>query len=104
MARYDLIAPALTGTHQGELVNAACPHRRHQPFHFIVVPDAERVILERVELGEVQIDDLLFFPTGGVFGLGRLLRRGRGRRRGLLLGRGGFSGGLSPLEFLVQFV
>ncbi len=39
------------------------------------------MILERVELGEVQIDDLLFFPTGGVFGLGRLLRRGRGRRR-----------------------
>ena len=70
VARYDLIAPALTGTHQGGLVDAACPHRRHQPFHFIVVPDAERVILERVELVEVQIDDLLFFRAGGVLGLG----------------------------------
>lgn len=86
VARYDLIAPVLTGTHQGGLVDAASLDGGHKALHLHIVPDAEWVVLERVELREVQIDDLLLFPTGGVPGLGRLLRHGRGR--GLLLGRG----------------
>ena len=35
------------------------------------------------------------FPTGGVLGLGRLLRRGRRRSRGILFSRGGLTGRLA---------
>jgi len=60
------------------------------------------MILERVEVGEVQIDDFLFFGAGRVTGLGRFRRRGRGlllgRSRGSALARGGpltLAGGLA---------
>ena len=51
------------------------------------------MILERVEVGEVQIDDFLFHGAGRVTGLGRFRRRGRGLLlgwfRGSALARGG---------------
>ena len=67
----------------------------HKALHLHIIPDTERVVLERVELVEVQVDDLLLFSAGGVFELGRRFRGGR--RRGLLLGRAGLPGGLVPL-------
>ena len=47
VARYDLIASALTGAHQGGLVDAACPHRRHQPFHYVSITDPDKQWLKQ---------------------------------------------------------
>ena len=87
VARDDFIAPALAGTHQGGLVHTARADGLHQPLHFRIVPHTKGMILERVEVGEVQIDDFLFLGASRVTWLGRFRRRGRG----LFLGRGGGS-------------
>ena len=55
VARDDLIAAALTGTHQCGLVDAAVADALHQRFHFRIVTDTERMILERVQVGKVKI-------------------------------------------------
>ena len=93
----DLIAAVLTGTHQRGLINACRLDRLHKPLHLRIVPDAKGVIFERVQIGQVEIDDLLFFGAGGVTGRRRLRRdlrtsgsaaliRGRLLRGGLTLG------------------
>ena len=76
VARDDFIAPILTGT--GGLVHTAGTDRLHQPLHFRIVPHTKGMILERVEVGEVQIDDFLFLGAGRVTGLDRFRRRGWG--------------------------
>ena len=78
VARDDLIAAALTGTHQRRLVDAAVTDAFHQRFHFRIVTDTERMILERVQVGKVKIDDFLFLGAGSVTGRRRYFR-GRGR-------------------------
>lgn len=102
LARDDLIAPVLTGTHQGGLVHTAGADGLHQPLHFRIVPHTKGMILERVEVGEIEIDDLLFLGAGRVTGLGRFRRRGLflGVGRGSALAGGGplvLAGGLVPL-------
>ncbi len=82
----DLIAAALTGTHQRRLINASRLDRLHQPLHFRIVTDAKGVVLEWVQLRKIEIYDLLFFGSGSVTGLGGLLWLGRSG--GLLLGGG----------------
>ena len=77
VARDDLIAAALTGTHKRGLVDAAVADALHQRFHFRIVTDTERMILERVQVGKVKIDDFLFFGAGSVAGCRRHFR-GRG--------------------------
>lgn len=72
MARYDLIAAALTGPHQSGLGDTASLGGRNKVQHLHIALDAERVILERVELVEVQIDNPLLLPTGSVLGLGTI--------------------------------
>lgn len=47
--------------------------RLHQPLHFRIVPDAKGMIFERVQLGKIEIDNLLFHATGGIPRGGRLL-------------------------------
>ena len=83
VARDDLIAAALTGTYQRGLVDAAVANTLHQRFHFRIVTDTERMILERVQVGKVKIDDFLFFGAGSVAGCRRHFR---GRRCCLFLG------------------
>ena len=83
VARDDLIAAALAGTHQRRLVDAAVADALHQRFHFRIVTDAERMILERVQVGKVKIDDFLFFGAGSIAGCRRHFR---GRRCCLFLG------------------
>ena len=78
VARDDLIAAALTGTYQRGLVDAAVADTLHQRFHFRIVTDTKRMILERVQVGKVKIDDFLFFTSGSVTGRRRHFR-GRGR-------------------------
>ena len=70
----DLIAAILTGTHQCGLIDARCLDRLHKPLHLRIVPDTKRVIFERVQVRQVEIDDLLFFGTGSVTGRRRLRR------------------------------
>ena len=88
----DFIAPALAGTHQGGLVHTAGADRLHQPLHSRIVPHTKGMILERVEAGEVQIDNFLFHGAGRITGLGRFRWRGRvlflGGGRGSALTRG----------------
>ena len=74
MASDDLIAAALTGTHQRGLVDTAVADALHQRFHFRIVTDTERMILERVQVGKVKIDDFLFFGAGSVAGCRRHFR------------------------------
>ena len=89
VARDDLIAAALAGTHQRRLVDTAVADALHQRFHFRIVTDAERMILEWVQVGKVKIDDFLFFGAGSVTGRRRHFR---GRGRCLFLGgRMGFA-------------
>ena len=46
----------------------------HQPFHFRIVTDTERMVFERMQLGQVDIDDLLRLGrAGSVTGSGGLL-------------------------------
>ena len=71
----DLIAAILTGTHQCRLIDARRLDRLHKPLHFRIVPNTKGMIFERVQVRQVEIDDLLFFGTGGVTGR-RRLRRG----------------------------
>ena len=78
VARDDLIAAALTGTYQRGLVDAAVADTLHQRFHFRIVTDTKRMILERVQVGKVKIDDFLFLGAGSVTGRRRHFR-GRGR-------------------------
>ena len=78
VARDDLIAAALTGTHQRGLVDTAVADALHQRFHFRIVTDTERMILERMQVGKVKIDDFLFFASGSVTGRRRHFW-GRGR-------------------------
>ena len=93
----DLIAAILTGTYQRRLIDACCLDRLHKPLHLRIVPDTKGMIFERVQIGQVEIDDLLFFGTGGVTGRRRLRRNlrasgsaalihGRLLRDGLTLG------------------
>ena len=93
----DLIAAILTGTHQRWLIDARRLDRLHKPLHLRIVPDTKGMIFERMQVRQVEIDDLLFFGTGGVTGRRRLRRdlctsgsaaliHGRLLRGGLALG------------------
>ena len=93
----DLIAAILTGTHQRGLIDARRLDRLHKPLHLRIVPDTKGMIFERVQVRQIEIDDLLFFGTGGVTGRRRLRRNlrasgsaalihGRLLRDGLTLG------------------
>ena len=93
----DLIAAILTGTHQRRLIDARCLDRLHKPLHLRIVPDTKGVVFERVQVGQVEIDDLFFFGAGSVTGRRRLRRdlrasgsaafiHGRLLRDGLALG------------------
>ena len=93
----DLIAAILTGTHQRRLIDARCLDRLHKPLHLRIVPDTKGMIFERMQVRQIEIDDLLFFGTGGVSGRRRLRRdlrtsgsaaliHGRLLRDGLALG------------------
>ena len=93
----DLIAAILAGTHQRGLVDACRLDRLHKPLHLRIVPDTKGMILERMQVRQVEIDNLLFFGTGGVSGRRRLrcdlrtsgsaaLIHGRLLRGGLALG------------------
>ena len=62
----DLIAAIFTGTHQRRLIDTCRLDRLHKPLHFRIVPDTKRVIFERMQVRQVEIDDLLFFGAGGV--------------------------------------
>ena len=68
----DLIAAILTGTHQRRLIDARCLDRLHKPLHLRIVPDTKGMIFERMQVRQIEIDDLLFFGTGGVTGRRRL--------------------------------
>ena len=87
VASDDLIAAALTGTYQRGLVDATVADALHQRFHFRIVTDTERMILERVQVRKVKIDNLLFFASGSVTG-----RRRHFRGRGCCLFLGGRMG------------
>lgn len=78
----DLISAALTGTHQRRLIDSGSFNRLHQPLHFRIVPDAKGMIFERVQLGKIEIHDLLFHTAGGIPRGGRPLGCSRGLRRG----------------------
>ena len=80
MSGNDLISAALTGTHQRRLIDPSGLDRLHQPLHFRIVPDAKGVIFERMQLGKIEIDNLLFHATGSVPRGGRLLGCSRGLR------------------------
>ena len=93
----DLIAAILTGTHQRRLIDARRLDRLHKPLHLRIVPDTKGMIFERVQVRQIEIDDLLFFGAGGVTGHRRLRRdlcasgsaaliHGRLLRGGLALG------------------
>ena len=93
----DLIAAILTGTHQRRLIDARCLDRLHKPLHLRIVPDTKGMIFGRMQVRQIEIDDLLFFGTGGVTGRRRLWRdlrtsgsaaliHGRLLRDGLALG------------------
>ena len=93
----DLIAAILTGTHQRRLIDACRLDRLHKPLHFRIVPNTKGVIFERVQVRQVEIDDLFFFGAGSVTRHKRLRRdlrtsgsaaliRGRLLRDGLALG------------------
>ena len=93
----DLIAAILTGTHQRRLIDARRLDRLHKSLHLRIVPDTKGMIFERMQVRQVEIDDLLFFGTGGVTGRRRLRRdlcasgsaaliHGRLLRGGLALG------------------
>ena len=69
----DLISAALTGPHQRRLIDPGSLNRLYQSLHFRIVPDAKRMIFERVQLGKIEIHDLLFNATGSVPRGGRLL-------------------------------
>ena len=45
-----------------------------EPLHFRIIPDTKGVIFERVQVRQVEIDDLLFFGAGGITGRRRLRR------------------------------
>ena len=70
----DLIAAILTGTHQRRLIDACRLDRLHKPLHFRIVPNTKGVIFERMQIGQVEIDNLLFCRSSGVTGR-RWLRR-----------------------------
>lgn len=93
----DLIAAILTGTHQRGLIDACRLDRLHKPLHLRIIPDTKGMIFERVQIRQVEINDLLFFGTGCVTGRRRLRRdlrasgsaafiHGRLLRDGLALG------------------
>ena len=93
----DLIAAILTGTHQRGLIDTRRLDRLHKSLHLRIVPDTKGMIFERMQVRQVEIDDLLFFGTGGVTGRRRLRRdlcasgsaaliHGRLLRGGLALG------------------
>ena len=89
MARDDFIAAALAGTYQRGLVYAVVLDGLHEPFHFRIVPHPKGMVFEREQLRKIEIDDLLFFGSGSVTGLGGLLRLGGSS--GLLLGSRGLT-------------
>ena len=79
----DYLIPAiLTGAHQRGLVYAAYLDAFHQGAHLVIVPHPERVILERMELSQVDIYNLLRFPGARRFaGDSGLRGRGSASRR-----------------------
>lgn len=84
VAGHDLIAAVLTGPYNGGLGDALVLDAGDHSPHFLIVADLERVVLEGVEVGQLQIDDLLVPPAGRLreclgrlcrlLGLGRFLR------------------------------
>ena len=98
VARHDLIAAVLTGTNNSGLGHALVPDAGHHSLHFFVVADLEGVVLEGMELGQLDIDNL--------FVLGRAGSLGGSRRRfslngSLYLGR--TLGGLGSLGGFFRF-
>ena len=93
----NFIAAILAGTNKGGLIDACRLDRLHKPLHLCIVPDSKGMIFERVQLCQIEIDDLLFLGTGSITGRRRLRRdlrtsgsaaliHGRLLRRGLALG------------------
>ena len=99
VARDDLIPAVLSGTHQCGLVYTACSDRLHKALHLGIVTDTKGMIFERAQLGQIEVDNFLFFCAGSVTGRGGLFRRGRGGSL-LQIGRGIFRGGLTLGHFV----
>ena len=78
----DFISAALTEPHQHKLIAPDGLDRLNQPLHFRIVPDAKEVIFERVQLGKIEIHNLIFHTIGGIPRGGWLLGCSRGIRHG----------------------
>ena len=103
MACDDLIAAILAGTHQRRLIDACRLDRLYKPLHFRIVPNTKGVIFERMQIGQVEIDDLLFFGTGSVTGRRRLRRDLRASGRAALIHGRLLRGGLALGLFVPRF-
>ena len=103
VASDDLIAAILTGTHQRRLIDARRLDRLHKPLHLRIVPDAKGVIFERVQIGQVEIDDFFFERSSGVTGRGRLRRDLRTGRSTTLIRDRLLRGGLALGLFVPRF-
>ena len=70
----DLIAAILSGTHQRGLIDARRLNRLHKSLHLRIVPDTKGMIFERVQVRQIDIDNLLRLGrAGSVTGSGGLL-------------------------------
>ena len=103
MACDDFIAAILTGTHQRRLIDACRLDRLHKPLHFRIVPNTKGVIFERVQIGQVEIDDLFFYRPSGVAGRGRLRRDLRASGSAALIHDRLLRGGLALGLFVPRF-
>ena len=99
----DLIAAILGGAHQRGLVYAACPDRLHKALHLRIVPDTKGMVFERMQIGQIEIDNLLFFGTGGVTGRRRLRRDLRTSGSAALIHDRLLRGGLALGLFVPRF-
>lgn len=99
----DFIAAILTGTHQRRLIDTRCLDRLHKSLHLRIVPDTKGMIFERVQVRQVEIDDLLFFGAGGVTGRRRLRRDLRTSGSAALIHDRLLRGGLALGLFVPRF-
>lgn len=75
--------PPLQRAHNGGLGYALVLDAGNHRLHFLVLFDLERVAFEWVQIGKIEIDNLLHLAgAGGVYWLGRCLWLGRGGRLG----------------------
>jgi hypothetical protein len=54
------------GTHQCGLIDTRRLDRLHKPLHLCIVPDTKGMSFERMQVGQAEVDDLLFFGTGSI--------------------------------------